>query len=981
MAKLRVDKIAAPIVQDEFTGSVFFDGNGDHLDVPLSSDFNFGAGDFTIEAWVYIHTAKDAGVFGTNKSSGSFAGYELDVFTNGSIRFYSGNGSTYNYTSLGASTAAGSVPVQTWTHIVASRQESTLRLFVNGVLSGSNTSFTHTIADSPTAPDIGSDGISTGSTYHHHGYISNLRVCKGHAVYTGNFTVPTRELEVHTKPPKGVVFPAADNVTVLLACQDANNPLTDSSGRHTITGAGHLSGDFGKNIVTNGDFTDGTTGWTGLSGATLSVENGKLKITEATGAADGYAVNGTAITTVVGVTYKIEWTFTEGTNTSFQVRFGNSGDQTQEYQSNSAAGGTFNDGGTYSFYFIATGTQLNLSFIVNQASTYGYVSNVSVVAVAPISEANPGLFRKTNITSTITETTGSVYFDGTGDYLEVKENGNDFDFDGDTTIETWIYFNTVPTNSWVDFLGSSNNSAYLGSGKSGWIAAYYTLNVTGLQFRLSYQNSNSWTFELGWNFTATAGNWYHVAYTRENGTIYCYVNGVKLARSTTSGTEAASIVTSEGFLRIGGGHGSTAKLLDGYISNVRICKGHAVYKKRFSLPTRELEVHGGPDDDRTVLLACYDGENIFADKSGRHIIAAYGDRLSSPTPTATDSPIGSTTVTPGLTRNVDPVDGPTFQGGVGFVSQNWLTLPKGTTTERMPVLGGVNATSARGVFGGGYSTSDIEYIQISTLGNSSEFGDRAHADFARPASLSSSTRGLFAGGFKPSSYTNAIDYITITSTGNGKDFGDMSIAVWSRAGCSNSIRGILAGGFASSNFNVIEHLTIATTGNTQDFGDLTRSRREKGGSSSTTRGIFMGGRSPVPSGVNNDEDIIDYITIASTGNAVDFGNLAADRSAGASCSNATRSLFSGGNSSNAIEFVTIATLGNALDFGDMSNALNRLGSCASSTRGIIAGGSPTNDTIEYVTIATAGDALDFGDLNAGAKRDIAGLSNGHGGLG
>jgi len=871
--------------------------------------------------------------------------------------------------------------VQTWTHIVASRQESTLRLFVNGVLSGSNTSFTHTIADSPTAPDIGSDGISTGSTYHHHGYISNLRVCKGHAVYTGNFTVPTRELEVHTKPPKGVVFPAADNVTVLLACQDANNPLTDSSGRHTITGAGHLSGDFGKNIVTNGDFTDGTTGWTGLSGATLSVENGKLKITEATGAADGYAVNGTAITTVVGVTYKIEWTFTEGTNTSFQVRFGNSGDQTQEYQSNSAAGGTFNDGGTYSFYFIATGTQLNLSFIVNQASTYGYVSNVSVVAVAPISEANPGLFRKTNITSTITETTGSVYFDGTGDYLEVKENGNDFDFDGDTTIETWIYFNTVPTNSWVDFLGSSNNSAYLGSGKSGWIAAYYTLNVTGLQFRLSYQNSNSWTFELGWNFTATAGNWYHVAYTRENGTIYCYVNGVKLARSTTSGTEAASIVTSEGFLRIGGGHGSTAKLLDGYISNVRICKGHAVYKKRFSLPTRELEVHGGPDDDRTVLLACYDGENIFADKSGRHIIAAYGDRLSSPTPTATDSPIGSTTVTPGLTRNVDPVDGPTFQGGVGFVSQNWLTLPKGTTTERMPVLGGVNATSARGVFGGGYSTSDIEYIQISTLGNSSEFGDRAYANFARPASLSSSTRGLFAGGFTSPSYTNAIDYITISSTGDGKDFGDMSIAVWSRAGCSNSIRGILAGGFASSNFNVIEHLTIATTGNTQDFGDLTRSRREKGGSSSTTRGIFMGGRSPVPSGVNNDEDIIDYITIASTGNAVDFGNLAADRSAGASCSNATRSLFSGGNSSNAIEFVTIATLGNALDFGDMSNALNRLGSCASSTRGIIAGGSPTNDTIEYVTIATAGDAQDFGDLNAGAKRDIAGLSNGHGGLG
>ena len=73
-------------------------------------------------------------------------------------------------------------------------------------------------------------------------------------------------------------------------------------------------------------------------------------------------------------------------------------------------------------------------------------------------------------------------------------------------------------------------------------------------------------------------------------------------------------------------------LLKGYISNLRICKGHRVYKSNFTVPTRELEVHPGPDDDRTVLLACYDGENIFADKTGRHIIAAYGDRSSSPTP-------------------------------------------------------------------------------------------------------------------------------------------------------------------------------------------------------------------------------------------------------------------------------------------------------------------------------------------------------------
>ena len=133
-----------------------------------------------------------------------------------------------------------------------------------------------------------------------------------------------------------------------------------------------------------------------------------------------------------------------------------------------------------------------------------------------------------------------------------------------------------------------------------------------------------------------------------------------------------------------------------FISNFRICKGHAVYKSNFAVPTRELDVHPGPDDDRTVFLGLYDGENIFADKTGRHNheIAAYGDRTSSPTPTATDSPIGITTLSPGLDRDVDNTFGPSFQGGAGYNSQNWLTLPKGTTTDR-------NRTGGRGISLGG----------------------------------------------------------------------------------------------------------------------------------------------------------------------------------------------------------------------------------------------------------------------------------------
>ena len=117
-------------------------------------------------------------------------------------------------------------------------------------------------------------------------------------------------------------------------------------------------------------------------------------------------------------------------------------------------------------------------------------------------------------------------------------------------------------------------------------------------------------------------------------------------------------------------------------------------------PTGELEVH-----PETVLLACYDGENIFADKTGRHIIAAYGDRLSSPTPTATDSPVGVTTENPGLIRSVDATNGPVLKGNFSSNSQNWLTLPKGTTTDR-------NRTGGRGVFSGWMYNLHVNALQI-----------------------------------------------------------------------------------------------------------------------------------------------------------------------------------------------------------------------------------------------------------------------------
>ena len=98
-------------------------------------------------------------------------------------------------------------------------------------------------------------------------------------------------------------------------------------------------------------------------------------------------------------------------------------------------------------------------------------------------------------------------------------------------------------------------------------------------------------------------------------------------------------------------------------------------------------------------------------------------------------------------------------------------------------------------------------------------------------------------------------------------------------GCSNSTRGIFAGGYTHPSIvNIITFITISTFGNDTDFGDLTAVRRGLAGTSSSTRAIFAGGQTPTI--VNT----IDFITIASTGNAQDFGDLNSTKKNHAACS-------------------------------------------------------------------------------------------------
>ena len=187
--------------------------------------------------------------------------------------------------------------------------------------------------------------------------------------------------------------------------------------------------------------------------------------------------------------------------------------------------------------------------------------------------------------------------------------------------------------------------------------------------------------------------------------------------------------------------------------------------------------------------------------------------------------------------------------------------------------GGTKSSSTRGVFSGG-TPAELQYIHISTLGNSLSFGDLSVSNGSNGSSASSPTRGVFAQG---GTY-GQIESITFASTGKSEQFGDCPTGKSNSAGAGNFVRGVFGGAYLSPGdrkSNAIEFVTLATLGNAIDFGDLTIFRACLRACSTQVRAVFGGGYftpSTTASGSTADNRI-DYITIASTGDAQDFGDL------------------------------------------------------------------------------------------------------------
>ena len=202
----------------------------------------------------------------------------------------------------------------------------------------------------------------------------------------------------------------------------------------------------------------------------------------------------------------------------------------------------------------------------------------------------------------------------------------------------------------------------------------------------------------------------------------------------------------------------------------------------------------------------------------------------------------------------------------------------GDMTDTHSQLKGVS-DEIRGVvtFGSTPVSDTLEFITIASKGNSSIYGGKLTVPTGRKqlGTCSSPTRGLFAGG-RDSGNTvlNSIDYITIQTQGNAQDFGDLVDLQFGQGGCSSNTRGIFAGGKDPAFTNRIDYVTLASLGDAIDFGDLARTEMFMSGTSNGIRGIFAGGVNDTPSS-DTRKDSIDYITIASKGNAADFGNLLA----------------------------------------------------------------------------------------------------------
>ena len=235
-----------------------------------------------------------------------------------------------------------------------------------------------------------------------------------------------------------------------------------------------------------------------------------------------------------------------------------------------------------------------------------------------------------------------------------------------------------------------------------------------------------------------------------------------------------------------------------------------------------------------------------------------------------------------------------------------------------------------GYFAGGWASSastrtQIDFVNIGTTGNATDVGDTVVSnvfDGTAEASISAG-RVVYCDG-KYQDINTTIEYFAFGSSVTATDFGDQNVAVYQMGSAANETRKLIAGGYTtSSTTNAIQYITMATTGNAADFGDLTHGatyRNFGAGTGSQDKAIFGDGTAGGYSSAN-----MQYVDITVLGNASDFGDLHTGAAINTGLCNATKAHVIGGYngaSINNIQQFTMATTGNATDYGDLITAMS-----------------------------------------------------------
>jgi len=217
-----------------YGGSGYFNGSSDYLTAPANTAFAFGTGDFTVEAWLYTTSRIGSGNFGSQIAGCQIYGVSADwlfCLTAGGLLYFQITSSI-----TGAYVSTSTVPLNAWTHVAFVRASGVVKAFINGVDAGNSGTYATSITNASTSFSVG--GASNGSANSLlQGYISNLRIVKGTAVYSANFTPPTAPVTAITNTSlltnftnAGIYDAAAQNNQITVGSAQASTTISPKWG-------------------------------------------------------------------------------------------------------------------------------------------------------------------------------------------------------------------------------------------------------------------------------------------------------------------------------------------------------------------------------------------------------------------------------------------------------------------------------------------------------------------------------------------------------------------------------------------------------------------------------------------------------------------------------------------------------------------------------------------------------------------------------